>query len=566
MIRYCAVRAVAKPRTTLLRAVRFNSTNRAKNGETTVKFSEHKTDPNADILFQYTLGRWLKDNEDELAKRVTRFSIPALAELVKELGSQRAGKAPIDADTEIVQLVSTDQGKHHHVYRIDLSDGRQYTLRLPYSGLSTEMHRKKRLQSEVATMDFVRRKVAPHHHFEVPQVHSWSATAGNPLGHEYILMDFMAGREPQVNKHFRLMHDSQEQRVAQLTPLVTMYASLLMSTQFNRFGSLYFTDDVCSRDQAVLPYDNEPDSSLVDRWRIGPTTESVFWKNSLPEDSALRGPWDTAEDYFRATADIKLANLVEQQAKGSADPAVVASAMSTYFKYSTLCSQVPLRSEVDNDTLFSARMYYPDLIPSNILVETDAPLKDSAVAVVDFEGTSIRPALLHSLPHVLPQPADKFVTTDEIPNYHQLPDGVKRYYNHVISANQCLSTFKQLVNNAAPEFADIFSSRVTSLVEPMKLALKESFVEDHLLVSSSMSDLQGKWTGDLKMDCEYPLDWSDVNKEQLAKEKLELSQKSQSEPFRVSKGYLPHGMFNHFVNKGLIIPGDNGSYSFRAPS
>lgn len=566
MLRFTSKRALRQLQTPLRASVRFNSSQPPKDEgpETVFTSLNEENDPNRDQFFQYTWGTWLKNNEAERAKRETRFSIEGVAEIIKELPGSREGKAPIDAETEIkvTQLASLHEGKHHRVYRVDVSDGKQYVLRIPY-GLGSDLYRKKRIQSEVATMDFVRQKVAPAHNFFVPEVYSWNASAENPVEAQYTLMDFVAGRDT-LMKHWNPVSHEMTERADKIKPVVDIYASLL-SPKFNRYGSLYFTEDVSSKDQSTLAYDGETDSALADRWRIGPTTESRFWKNSLPEDSPMRGPWETAEDYIKATAEINLVNLQELQANGTADPAVVANAIATYEKYQQLSSQLLLRPEVENDNLFSARMNFGDLHPINVLIEGDKDIKESSLALVDFEGTSIRPALLIGTPDYVRYGGLKIFKTDDIPNYDKLSDQEKAQVNYMIAQTQNAFTFEFLLNNAAPDFINSFSPRVKRLAEPVRLALNPLYLEDHLDLAEEMIKLQQDWTPIMNMEREHPIQWTNEEFEKQAKDFAEWNQKAMSTPFFQTKGWVPQDMFEQLFGNGLLDKAEDGSYFYVPP-
>ncbi|KAM9886278.1 hypothetical protein OXX79_014300, partial [Metschnikowia pulcherrima] len=61
---------------------------------------------------------------------------------------------------------------------------------------------------------------------------------------------------------------SKEKLSSVIEPIMDFYDKALSIT-FNRFGSLYFHDDVSIENQSFLPYE-ESDEILKNRWRIGP--------------------------------------------------------------------------------------------------------------------------------------------------------------------------------------------------------------------------------------------------------------------------------------------------------
>lgn len=554
MLRHVCKRAV--PRVNLASGLRFNSSQPDKGPETVFTSLNEENDPNRDAFFKYTWGTWLKNNETERAKRETRFSIEGLSEVIKSL--PQSGKAPIEAEKEIkvTQLASLHEGKHNRIYRVDVDDGKQYVLRIPY-GLGSELFRQKRIQSEVATMDFVKEIVVPKDSkILIPDVHSWSGVTDNLLDSQYTLMDYYPDRDT-LMKHWNPVSQEMTERASKIKPVVDIY-SALMAFKGAAYGSIYFKEDAIDGQKLS-------ESEDLDKWRIGPTTESRFWKNALPEDSPLRGPWTNAEDYVAATAAINLINLGEMAKNGERNPAVVAAATATYEKYQKLAPELLLRKEVDNDNLFSARLAFGDLHPINVLVEKEKDITETTLALVDFENTSFKPALMIGTPDYLRYSGLKLFKTEDVPNYDKLSDQEKAQVNYMIAQTQNAFTFEFLLNNAAPEFINSFSPRVKRLAEPIRLAQNPLYLEDHLELSEEMIKLQQDWTPIMGMDREFPIHWTNEEYEKQAKDFAEWNNKAMSTPFFQTKGWVPQDMFEQLFGNGLLDKTESGDYVYVPP-
>ncbi|KAJ5506935.1 hypothetical protein N7453_005892 [Penicillium expansum] len=127
-------------------------------------------------LFHYTSGRWLLDEEEQLCDRYRAFNVTELQNL--------AAKA-IEADG-CVSITKLAEGGFNKVFRLLMNGGKTVLARIPNPNAGPSFYT---TASEVATMEFARTvmKIA------VPQVFGWSATAQNPVGSEYIIMEEATG-------------------------------------------------------------------------------------------------------------------------------------------------------------------------------------------------------------------------------------------------------------------------------------------------------------------------------------------------------------------------------------
>lgn len=510
-------------------------------------------------FFDYTWGRWMHNDEHERAIRKTEFSIEGLLDVMKEKVDYLS-KSPANAELQIRSIGPIHEGKHHKIYKVELVDGRSYVLRIPYQ-IGLKEYRKSRMQSEVATMDFLKKK----HSLLMPNVSSWSPTADNRLGCEYMLLDFVAGDT--------LMHSWQpgsmdlKAKSVTIKPIVDSLETIL-TTEFNKFGSLYFTEDVASEYQNDLPYDGETDTELADRWRIGPTTESRFWKGRHANIGApFRGPFESAKDYLQATADVQLAYIEDDMGTRMLDPALkqqLLGAKKVFEWYSKLANTMFNDSSIPND-LFSPRLHNPDLNPINIIHRTE-PEK---TYVLDFENTAIRPWILHGSPSFVRNRGPKVFKKDDIPNYDQLSEAERKTIDHFIAQTQNQFAFEFLIKSSkvlGDRYFPAFSPNLKRREELVETALRvDSTERSYMDLEYDILKLSQEWQFVGVPDQPFPIEMTD---EEFVTEAEKLDQWNiyvTQNPFTETKGWVPIALFEELLGRGIIVKKENGNYALEQP-
>lgn len=141
------------------------------------RYSSH-AEIDTNELFNYTSGRWLWNEEAQLAARRVSFNITALQDAAcRATGTSRC-----------LSISKIGEGNYNKAYRLEMDNERHVIAKVPHpnagpKGLTTA--------SEVATMDFVRTVLK----LPVPRVLDWSATNENPVQAEYIIMDKARGSQ-----------------------------------------------------------------------------------------------------------------------------------------------------------------------------------------------------------------------------------------------------------------------------------------------------------------------------------------------------------------------------------
>ncbi|KAL1297522.1 hypothetical protein AAFC00_005038 [Neodothiora populina] len=224
-------------------------------------------------LYNYTRGRWLIDDILERNARYIYFNYSELCALV-------ITNCP---GAEGITSIEKKEGSNARVFLFTLDNGGKVVAKLP-----TSVAGPKRLttSSEVATLEYMRRKA----NIPGPKILAWSDDANNPIGCEYILMDFAAGVELR-RIWFELDSTVQIDCIVKITEKLADMARLA----FPAYGSLYLRSSSAMDSESLVPIDEE--------FCIGPICNKTYWDCTAGENryyehvAADRGPYD---DWVRA--------------------------------------------------------------------------------------------------------------------------------------------------------------------------------------------------------------------------------------------------------------------------
>ncbi|ANB12174.1 Aim9p [Sugiyamaella lignohabitans] len=533
-----------------------------RNEEDILKVSLNDSDLNSvdtKNFFKYTWGRWLVDDEKQRAARETKFSLRGLADVLREKVDYLQ-KSPSNAELQIKTIAPYHEGKHNKIYRVDLVDGRSYALRIPYS-IGFPEYRKARMQSEVATMDFLKKK----HNVLMPSVVSWSPTKDNRLQSEYQIMDFVSGDS--LMKQWHPGSSDIKAKSSIIKPVVDLFGQIA-ETKFNKYGSLYFTEDVASEYQSDLPYEGETDPDLVDRYRIGPTVEGRFWKGKTAASAAeFRGPWTSINDYLGDLGNAQIAYVQELLADPSTAENVefktdLEKALATFERFART-SQVLFDAEAEelSPEITAPRLHDPDLNPINIIHRTD-PVKSY---LLDLEGTSIRPFLLHGAPTFVKHKGPKIFKKEDIPDYETLSDADKRAVDHFIVMTQNQFAFEFLLKQTKPELFPAFSptiKRRQELVQTAHNTLVPS--KDYIDLDYDILRLAQEWQF-LTLDRPFPVEYTQAQLDAYVQDMDAWSKHVLNNPFLETRGWVPINLFEQLLGEGTLVRKDNGNYEFARP-
>lgn len=561
-----------------------------------------ENDPNRDAIFKYTWGTWLKDDEAQKQKRFTRFSLVGLQSVLKELyeegrdntdgaivppkthdknfvslphnlTTKTTGSLSPNEDFNIKQMISIHEGKHHRIYKVETNAGSNFVLRVPYP-LDTEYAISKRIQSEVATMDFADLKLG----IKVPKIFAYGAEKSNPVGSPFILMEFLGGET--LMKKWAPMTPRTDPKHKEIVGVVidplSEFQAKLSEVEFNEFGSLYFTVDAKDKKAVKEPYSGETDKSLKGRWFIGPSTERVFWRGKQllrkNQFESLIGPWaaDKPLDIVKSVAAIELENarsklsLVEADASGIKETKEELKQQIETF--SNLEAIAPVLMDVNSPsvknigTLFTPRLAHTDIDPLNVVVEGED------LYFLDFEGATIKPIMFQSTPRFCAYEDGPKVYEFEIDEekYNAMSESDKYYYDFAVARtrNEVLwdlalgKTFSNLGTEGSPV--------LKRLRGPLLEALERRTANDIALVDRKIYELALQWAQFAEhkfvTSTEFPVSIDGEKFERHTKELEKYYEELSTVPFAITGGWVPQDLFDSLKSQGVIKKLENGNY------
>lgn len=244
-----------------------------------------------DDLFNYTRGRFVCDEEHEMAQRQVRFNVNELA---------RHAAAAVDANT-CVNVTKYPDGMYNKSMLLTMDNGTRVVAKVPNPNAGQPHFT---TASEVATMDFVSSKLElallcllnnvqarDILQIPVPKVVAWcSQTRENPVGSEYIIMEEVPG----VQLEYVWPSMSIQDRLG-VVKSIASYQKAWTSTSFTSYGSLYFAKDLNgSPNKQPLYLDANGDHIINEAFAIGPSTAREMFDNGKGAIEFNRGPCEYA--------------------------------------------------------------------------------------------------------------------------------------------------------------------------------------------------------------------------------------------------------------------------------
>lgn len=563
-------------------------------------------DPNRSPFFEYSWGSWLKNNEKERKMRETKFSISGVAQLINNFKGELESSRNVDKngnpvikppkalkdgsiilvqnllkelkdltkDLSIKSIASIHEGKHHRIYKITLASDKELILRLPYK-LESAYAISQKIKSEVATMDFLALKLG----LNVPRVVAYGVDRANILESPFILMEYVEGNTL-MRKWNPLIPDStssESDLKAVITPIAEFHEKLISIT-FNRFGSLYFFDDVNVEDQSFAPYEDESDSLLKDRWRIGPSVERVFSRNKSKLSAKQITKFSRAIDsdkplaVISAVPGVEIENLKNRLALAQADAGdkienveELQKVLTTFYHLNDLAPVMfnPFSKSIQNvEELFKPRLFCPDLDPLNVILSSDP---DGSKTFLDFEYSCIKPFILTSYPSFVAYQGYKIYNLEDVPQIEGMDDTDKQQYEFMYYKTRNERLWELELNTRRHDLISIASPFIKLLKNPYIQALEFRRDKDHLYIEEAMIQVRQMWdtyaSNDISGAKEFPIDYDDKFLLQH-RDDLEAYQKEvMSTPFAATGGWVPQDMFESLKDQGIIVETDDGNYT-----
>lgn len=554
----------------------------------------HRSDPSRNQFFQYSWGSWLKNNALEKARRETRFNIENVLDFVKNLQVNTSTEIlkPLvldngivtlphnitpevlgDAGFDVKSIASIHEGKHHRVYKLTLGNGKNLVLRIPYK-LESDYAIEAKIKSEVATMDFLSLKLNAN----VPKVVAYGSNRSNPFQTPFILMEHIEG-ELLMKQWDPMMPDSetsQEKLQLVVAPIMDFTENALSMT-FNRFGSLYFYDDVTVEQQSVTPYDGETNDALKNRWRIGPSVERAFSKNkkhlTAQEVKQYNGPWDANKplQLISDLAGVNLESLRSRLALAQADAGNKVENIDALHKQIMVFENLQTMSQklfnpesksiMNAVEMFKPRLFFPDLDPLNVVMKGETPY------FVDFEHSNIKPFILASYPSfVAYQGAKIYNLEQDVPEYETMDDVDKQQYQFMYFKTRNERLWEYALNAKRHDLIAVALPHVKVLKAPYLQALECKSDKDYLFVENAIVQLQAMWNVYVANglvnteESGFPIKYSQLTLDEHQAALEDHQTEVVSTPFAATGGWVPQDMFAVLKEQGILVEDKNGDH------
>lgn len=578
--------------------------------ETYTKLSD-ENDPERDAFFKYSWGSWLKNDKEEKEKRLVRFSIEGLNAVLNDLHVEsnlyskdlEDGVIPLpnykenftvslphnivkymksknpNEKVQVTSMSSIHEGKHHRIYKIDTNLEKSFVLRIPYS-IDNEVTLGQRLRSEVATIDFVDLKLG----IKVPKIYCFSGSSLNPIRQPFILQEFIDGKL--LMKDWNPLETDSEEGNIQNTKLnkvidpLSKFQSQLASVTFNKFGSLYFASDINMSNG--LPYEDETNPDLLNRWGIGPSVERCFWRKksalNFETQKKFMGPWDILNplDIIKDVGLIELENtrsrLALKQANAKSEYIDQKTLEKQIYTFERLSALAPTLLNLTTDAipnieeLLKPRLFHPDLDPMNVIIKSD---KESTPYLIDFEGASIKPFILQSNPQFVAYDGPKIYNLKkDVDNYKNLSDSERTQYEFMYKRTRNQYLWELSINKNLKHLVSSVAPPVKLLKSPYITAIERKSDQEYLLIDEAMIQLRELWKtlaeNGLVASKQYPIEYSIDELKQHSDDLDNYHKKLVTEPFSATQGWIPQDMFENLIKSGSLVEDKNGDYSIKA--
>ncbi|KAF2133876.1 phosphotransferase enzyme family protein [Dothidotthia symphoricarpi CBS 119687] len=330
-----------------------------------------------DALNQFTSGRWLWGEREQLAARYIKFDLQKLCQLAtSSVGSDSCAK-----------VMKISEGQYNKVLSLTTDDGIEVIAKLPNPNAGRPHFT---TASEVATMNFLRSADLP-----IPKIYAWnSRLVDNPVGAEYIIMEKQPGI--MLDDVWDGMEGSQK---AQTLKQVIEIEKKLASIKFTKIGSLYYKQDLPQSDSTTPLYiDGDGNTVHSAEFEIGPTNHRSFFDFGKGVLDIDRGPWSTLEEYVAAVAYREIA-CAEKGLKYPRMPEGLFYGPRQYqprtsTKMSALTNYLKVAADVlpEEEVTHAAVLWHGDLHAQNIFVDPENPAR--IIGIIDWQTTSASPLFL----------------------------------------------------------------------------------------------------------------------------------------------------------------------------
>ncbi|KAK2744246.1 hypothetical protein FQN57_004331 [Myotisia sp. PD_48] len=346
-------------------------------------------------------GRYLINNEYQVARRYTKFNIEQLCQLVSS--------AVTNGESRVCKIDKMEGG-YHKALLMTLENGHEVVAKIPYPIAGPAKYS---TASEVAIMQYI--KTYPT--IPVPTVLAWSSSSTNTIGSEYIIMEKAPG--VQIFEVWNKMTELDKLNfISNLNGLEDQLAKIHFP------GSLYLRDSIPEGSSSIpLGLQVDPTQSYC----IGPIAGNS-WYGELSDNSSHPddiGPWKTVSEYG-------IAHLHKSLWRMSHAAYHTRSFKTPYHGDQQRHAQViheaiklmPTVAQLDGiDSLAAPILWHTDFHMGNVYVSKDDNTAISSI--IDWHDISIAPLFVQSrwpLFIMPPESYEKGIFPISLPGNHDTLD------------------------------------------------------------------------------------------------------------------------------------------------
>ncbi|KAI9675676.1 MAG: Phosphotransferase enzyme [Caeruleum heppii] len=443
-------------------------------------------------FFRYTSGRWIWDEDQQLRHRFRPFNVEELQRVAaKSVGARFC-----------VTMTKLAEGSFNKVFRLVMDDGKVVIVRISNPNAGPEYLT---TASEVATMDMLRTVLD----IPVPKVYGWNASAANPVGAEYIIMQEAVGM--QVGNSWERLELAD--RVAIMKQLVSIETKLLslcftryakvgcgvgllsITNQASSYGNLYYADEAIKGAVAAEVVGSAPSElkeQVRKRFTIGPVVTRDFWSGERSKMDVDRGPWTSPKDYASAIARREIAWIRQFAVPKTADDPMLTSISQNspddhvrlLHKYLKVVPHLP---PTDAD-IMTSHLWHTDLHSGNIFVEGSR-----ITSIIDWQSAWAGPLFLQARhPRLVNYQGDMVLKLPE--NFRDLGDDEKVRIKSQVAKSIITHLYELNTAKQNPRLNKVFRSKHgRTRWEPIQFA-GDTWDDDILPLRESLIRVEKYWS------------------------------------------------------------------------
>ncbi|KAF9045636.1 hypothetical protein BDP27DRAFT_1203158, partial [Rhodocollybia butyracea] len=325
-------------------------------------------------LFSHTTGRWLCNEETFKNLTYKRFNVEAMEKIAcGTLDAQRC-----------IKWEKVGEGRSFNkVFLLTFDNDKKVGLRIPNKLVANI---ESTIASEVATMEY-----ALHRHescptlIKPPKVLRWESSSQNPTETPFILHEYIDGVP--LSSRWRAIEGDSAGRAL----IGVFWAEMTLTNDtFAKHGSLYFRDPSDKHESLYVGEKCNELSEFSRRYKIGPTTDPLWWRGAYGALDTNRGPWPDMKTMIKSAIDLQLRALTD------------ITVLQNPYNYNTTTSDIPVFHRLLNictslldfitpkaTLAASPTLNHPDLSFNNFIVPPDG--LSMPRGLVDWQGSSIQP-------------------------------------------------------------------------------------------------------------------------------------------------------------------------------